>query len=533
MPSFGMSPVPSKFKAILQNVQSLNMSLAIPQNHWRLWRISHAAVDAITLTFFQISVLNHQPHLFVQQMADDPPYKPPFVFPDIWEDDDAMFSLMQPIKRPKHVDPETYNRKVDFWSALVLRYTKEQRVLLVSIRALQSVFSRDFVEEGITLSPACLDAVFDKLQAAGQAKPYTEDVSLVYSILKTGINYMLKIPASLAMQYAFGQSLGTDASKVDVDDLFVFEQLAQELIGDFISYFNKTRCHKRLTLRLPAYEYDEFESALAEFFSHEASRDFVRKYSMNSMNLVKVDRVCDASNSWESKIVWVSETLQATVPYDPKNKTALAVLTGLAHLKSIIRRHEVEEQTLLHEIEVRRNVLKKLVAEKKLREAKNLLRRTKVLEQNLEKKQCQLHNLEAMQLELESASDNQQVIHVLKDSGRALQQLTGGDKGLAAVEDAMSEVAESVQESNELSDVIASFGRNTLPVVDDDNLEQELRSLMNPTIRLPSVPSTELNVAKLDEELASLCLGESDVTGASQTSPKSSNSAKIAAAATP
>ncbi|TGZ66352.1 hypothetical protein CRM22_005353 [Opisthorchis felineus] len=486
-------------------------------------------------------------------MAADPPYKPPFVFPDIWEDDDAMFSLMQPIKRPKHVDPETYNRKVDFWSALVLRYTKEQRVLLVSIRALQSVFSRDFVEEGITLSPACLDAVFDKLQTMGQAKPYAEDVSLVYSILKTGINYMLRIPASLAMQYAFGQSVGTDASKVDVDNLFIFEQLAQELIGDFISYFNKTRCHKRLTLRLPAYEYDEFESALAEFFSHEASRDFVRKYSMNSMNLVKVDRVCDASNSWESKIVWVSETPQAKVPYDPKNKTALAVLTGLAHLKSIIRRHEVEEQTILHEIEVRRNVLKKLLAEKKLqtaiylsiwpptiqliqsrlREAKNLLRRTKVLEQNLEKKQCQLHNLEAMQLELESASDNQQVIHVLKDSGLALQQITGGGKGLAAVEDAMSDVAESVQESNELSDIITSFGRNTLPVVDDDNLEQELRSLINPTSRLPSVPSTELNVAKLDEELASLCLGESDVTGAPNTSPKSSNSAKIAATATP
>ncbi|CAH8571055.1 unnamed protein product [Dicrocoelium dendriticum] len=115
-----------------------------------------------------------------------------FTLPDVWNDDDAMFDLMQPIRRPKNIDPDAYNQKISFWSSLLSEYCRTQRVLVVSIRALSSVFSRYFAEEQIHMSPACLSEVVRVLQESGVIKAYT-DFSVV-SILRNGFQFILGLP---------------------------------------------------------------------------------------------------------------------------------------------------------------------------------------------------------------------------------------------------------------------------------------------------------------------------------------------------
>ncbi|VDP85913.1 unnamed protein product [Echinostoma caproni] len=136
-----------------------------------------------------------------------------------------------------------------------------------------------------------------------------------------------------------------------------------------------------------------------------------------------------------------------------------------------------------------------------VREAKSLLQRTKALEKSLATRQTHLHNLEAMQLQIDSASDNQSVLRALADSGRALQQTTGGSEGLAKIEDTMHDIADTVQDTNEVSDMMSSFGRTSF-VTDEDELENELKDLLTPEPESNKPkPATKTPAQIADEEL--------------------------------
>lgn len=94
----------------------------------------------------------------------------------------------------------------------------------------------------------------------------------------------------------------------------------------------------------------------------------------------------------------------------------------------------------------------------RVREAKSLLQRTKILEKSLASRQIHLQHLEAMHLQIDSASDNQTVLCALAASGRALQQITGGTDGLTKVEDTVHDIADSIQDSNEVSQICFYVG---------------------------------------------------------------------------
>ena len=86
----------------------------------------------------------------------------------------------------------------------------------------------------------------------------------------------------------------------------------------------------------------------------------------------------------------------------------------------------------------------------RMTEAKNLLRRTKVLEKSLEQKRIQIQNLETMQLQIESATDNRSVLSVLSSASVALQRTTGGLEGITNAENTMNEVIDGIHESQEV-----------------------------------------------------------------------------------
>lgn len=66
-------------------------------------------------------------------------------------------------------------------------------------------------------------------------------------------------------------------------------------------------------------------------------------------------------------------------------------------------------------------------------------------------KHQQLHKLEMMKMQIDSASDNHRVLDTLAASSRALQQTTGGTKGLAKAEETVAQLHESVQDAEEVS----------------------------------------------------------------------------------
>ncbi|KAF7231970.1 hypothetical protein EG68_10865 [Paragonimus skrjabini miyazakii] len=460
---------------------------------------------------------------------------PPFILPDVWEDDDEMFNLMQPIRRPQHADPVTYNHKINFWSDLIMKYAKEQRVLVVNVRALQSVFSRYFTEEGIHMSPACLKEVMKILLKLNLVQPHIEQDGFLLSLIKTGVHYLVDVPLRYTIQFALGSEYIKDNPEDDLDKQFVFHKLAEDFVEKFVAYFNDTFQNKRLTMRLPVYELNDLECALATFFPHEATRSYIRRQCIERYRCIRIENVHDSEDCWNTQIAWVSESHLVTVPKASSlesEKTELAFLTGLAHLRDAIRRQEAEEKKLIAEIEERHSCIKVFMKDKRIREAKNLLQRTKILEHSLKKKQSQLQNLEAMRLQLDCTSDNQSVLRALANSNRALKRLTGGAEGLSKVEDTMSELAESVQESNEISDLIDSFGKTSLGNLDEDQLEMELRDLLKPD--KPSSPARKPAQTRheptdaLEAELNSLSLSDLDLPDVPDVSESSSADKKMA-----
>lgn len=115
-----------------------------------------------------------------------------------------MYSLMQPIKRPKHIDPVTYNSKVEFWNELILQYAETERVLVVTQNTLQLAFSRYFQEEGITLGPQCLNEVFEHLKIKQLLQLCDNRAITLGSLLWEGMSYLLKKPVSFAWDWLLG-----------------------------------------------------------------------------------------------------------------------------------------------------------------------------------------------------------------------------------------------------------------------------------------------------------------------------------------
>ncbi|CAL8079816.1 unnamed protein product [Calicophoron daubneyi] len=454
-------------------------------------------------------------------MTEGDPAPSEFILPSIWDDDDSMFALMQPLKRPKHVDPEKYQQKIGFWSDLLLKYVQQQRVLVVSERALESVFSRYFPEEHVTLTPKCLGETLHFLEENQNVKPYTSGWGYWTSVLSSGLEYFVKKPLVWTFRSVLGDISNAQQQSGDPDSLFVFHKLGEEVAEEFIDWFNRTKSDKRIYPRIPVYTVEEFEGALATFVPHEASRSYIRQICSNNFRCIRKEQVSSAGDQHATEVVRVSESSTSPLPRLSRSEeaqTESAVLAGLVHIKTVISQLEEEEQKITTEIEERRTRVKALLADKRIREAKNLLRRAKILEKSLEMKQNQLQNLESMQLQIESASDNQTVLRALADSSRALQTKTGGAAGLAVVEETMNDVAESMQDSNELSDLISSFARTSVGATESDDLEAELKELLGPDKAkqkpiLPSPPRADkgLDEEALEAELAALDANLPDV----------------------
>lgn len=74
-----------------------------------------------------------------------------------------------------------------------------------------------------------------------------------------------------------------------------------------------------------------------------------------------------------------------------------------------------------------------------------------MLEKSLEQKQLQLNNLETMLIDIESATENRNIVLVLNSVNEALRQAVGGSNALSKAEGVMNDVMDRIQESQEVN----------------------------------------------------------------------------------
>ncbi|CAH8441146.1 unnamed protein product [Schistosoma intercalatum] len=304
---------------------------------------------------------------------------------------------------------------------------------------------------------------------------------------------------------------------------FVFSQFAENSAVEFLSWFHDNYRDQRLLPHSAVYDLELFNSALSNFYSHVATREYIFDLLSNIKHCVSVETT-STSDSQPIQIIRVGEDINSR-PNKPTNPDAAKIessaLSGIVQLKSTIKQLENEEKRLETVIEQRRSHIKSLLLDKRNSEAKSLLRRTKVLEKSLEQKQLQLNNLETMLIDIESATENRNIVHVLNSVNEALRQAVGGSNALSKAEGVMNDVMDRIQESQEISDVVSSFGRTSIGLEDMSDLEQELDNfLVEP--KKPSPPGkTQPSFDDLEAELAALKLVTDEV--ASLTDQNSSS----------
>ncbi|CAH8484814.1 unnamed protein product [Heterobilharzia americana] len=430
-----------------------------------------------------------------------------FHLPDIWDDDDAMFSLMQPIRRSKIIDPVGYNAKITFWRRILISYAKSQNAFVVCKQSLQKLFTRHFPVEGVDLFPQSLGEVISDMVSEGLLETITPPRSILGNIF-TVFSYAVQQPISWAYHYFNGQHL-SNATESDVSNQqFVFSQFAETSAVEFLSWFHKNYHDQRLLPHSPVYELDLFNSALSSFYSHTATREYIWDLMNSTKHCVSVE-ITSTSNSQLIKIIRVSDNINArpTKPSDSEAaKTELSALNGIVQLKSTIKQLENEEKRLETTIDQRRDQIKSLLLNKKNSEAKSLLRRTKVIEKSLEQKQIQLNNLETMLLDLESATENRNIVRVLSSVNEALKHAVGGSDALSKAEGIVYDVMDRIHESQDISDAFASLGRNSLGLEETNDLEHELEEFLDTSKKSLSSAEIHPSYDDLEAELASLTL---------------------------
>ncbi|KAH8854496.1 Charged multivesicular body protein isoform 1 [Schistosoma japonicum] len=432
-----------------------------------------------------------------------------FCLPDIWDDDDAMYSLMQPIRRSKVVDPVNYNAKITFWKRILLSYAKNHKTFIICKQSLQKLFTRHFPVEGIDLYPQSLGEVISDLISEGLLEAVTPNKGILGSIFTT-FSYIVHKPISWVYQYVNGQ-LHDSVETNTLDGQFVFSQFAEDSAVEFLSWFHDNYRDQSLLPNLSVYDLEIFSSALSSFYSHTASREYIFDLLNNNKHCVSVETI-STLDSKPIQIIRVGEDI-CSRPIKPSSSDAAKVessaLSGIIQLRYTINQLENEEKRLETVIEQRRAHIKSLLLDKRNSEAKSLLRRTKTLEKSLEQKQLQLHNLETMLVDIESATENRNIVRVLSNVNEALKQAVGGSDALSQAEGVVNDVMDKIQESQEISDVVASFGLTSSGLEEMSDLEQELGRL------LAAPRKTQPSFDDLEAELSALTL----VTDKTDSSP--------------
>ncbi|CAH8831091.1 unnamed protein product [Trichobilharzia szidati] len=437
-----------------------------------------------------------------------------FQLPDIWNDDDAMYSLMQPIRRSKLVDPVNYNAKITFWKRTLLSYAKSQKAYVVCIDSLQKLFTRHFPVEGVDLFPQSLGEVITEMESEGLLEPVIPPRSILGNIF-TALSYVVHQPALWAYQYLSGQQSSSKTESDMLDQQFVFTEFAESSAAEFMSWFHENYCDQRLLPHSPVYDLDVFNSALSRFYSHAATREYIWNLLKNIKHCVSVETT-STTNAKPIQIVRVGENINTRPAKPPNSETAKmesSVLSGIVQLKTTIGQLENEEERLETTIEQNRAQIKSLLMNKKNLEAKSLLRRTKVLEKSLDQKQTQLNNLERMLLDIQSAAENRNIVRVLGSVNEALKLAVGGSDALNKAEGIVTDVMESIHESQEISDALSSYGRSSFNLEDMSDLEQELNDFLSPPKKPLSPERVQRpNYDDLEAELASLTLSTDKIS---------------------
>ncbi|XP_061624869.1 charged multivesicular body protein 7 [Phyllopteryx taeniolatus] len=413
-----------------------------------------------------------------------------------WDDDERMNFLFSDFKETRDVNTMDWDSKMEFWAPRVLQSCRERRSVSVNVRELNEIFRRK------ETSPLGLPTVLDAMARRGELQRESEFAAKAdCGWLWWGVGVLLVKP----LKWTFSSVLG--ASPAPSEESFVVLQLAKEKAAEVLRIYRSSEFASRSVI--------SFEELRAVSSGACADESALR----TTLLQLQRDKQVAVSLHEGEKIVKFCQPGQARV------SSVTDVDIGIYQLRRSEKLLEERLEKLGPEADKCREEARVLLREGKKTQALRCLRGRKRLEKRADGLFGQLESIRGILDRVAQSQTDKTVLQAYR-AGMAGLRLSLEDVTVEGAESIVEQIQELCDKQDEVNQAIS--GGVTSSAADDDELEEELNSLLDeskmypevpnelpPSLAgddlldsLPAVPQTDLNVGteQLEEELRQLML---------------------------
>ncbi|XP_077456267.1 charged multivesicular body protein 7 [Stigmatopora argus] len=410
--------------------------------------------------------------------------------PSEWGDDERMNFLFSEFKDSREVNTMDWDSKMNFWTALVLQNCRERCTVCVNLEELNKTFRRK------EKTPLGLTTVIQSMARCGKLQRELEFAANVdCGWLSWGVGVLLVKP----LKWTFSSLLG--GSRVALEESFVLIELVKEKAAEVLKLYRNSE--------LASHSVVSFHELCT------LTRGVCADESTLCMALLQLqrDKQVAVSSNEGGKVVKFCQPGQARV------STVTDVDIGIYQLQQSEKLLEERLEKLGLEAEKCREEARALLREGKKVQALRCLRGQKRVEKRADNVAGQLESIRGIRDRIAQSQTDKMVLQAYQ-AGMASLRHELKDVTVGGAESLLDQIQELCDKQDDINQIISGVVSNA----DDDELEEELKSLLeqsdgnvdiprdvpgeHPLDLLPAVPSNDLdfNAKQLEEELKMLTL---------------------------
>ncbi|XP_077571114.1 charged multivesicular body protein 7 [Stigmatopora nigra] len=411
--------------------------------------------------------------------------------PPEWGDDDRMNFLFSEFKDSREVNTMDWDSKMNFWTALVLQSCRDRRTVCINLDELNKTFRRK------EKTPLGLTIVIQSMARCGKLQRESEFAANVdCGWLSWGVGVLLVKP----LKWTFSSLLG--GSRVALEESFVLIELVKEKAAEVLKLYRNSELASHSVV-----SFHELYTLTCGVCADEST------LCMALLQLQREKQVAVSLNEGE-KVVKFCQPGQARV------STVTDVDIGIYQLQQSEKLLEERLEKLGLEAEKCREEARVLLRDGKKVQALRCLRGRKRVEKRADNLVGQMESIRGILDRIAQSQTDKMVLQAYQAGMTSLRHALK-DVTVEGAESLLDQIQELCDTQDEINQTISGGVSNT----DDDELEDELRSLLeqsddnvdipkdvipdeNPLDLLPAVPTNNLDFSdkQLEEELKMLTL---------------------------
>ncbi|XP_063787839.1 charged multivesicular body protein 7 [Pseudophryne corroboree] len=382
-------------------------------------------------------------------------------YPLDWEDDDRMSFLFSAFKQTRDVDSADWDSKMAFWIPLIVEHAKDRRLLTVTLRQLQT----DFTRKGCTALG--LGTVMEEMLRRGILQIESDYVS---GIASGWISWGMRQLVIKPLRWTVGTVLRL---QINPDEAFLVPDVIKE----------------QAALVLQKYQSSPLSSVslLSEDDVYGLCKELIASPSALKLVLLQLQRekkICVLQREGERLVKFIQG---GTAHVTPIGDTDL----GVYELRKSEKLLSEKVQSVCEESDRLTEEAKKFNRAGNKQQALRCLRRRKLSERRMTELQNKLDTVQNTLERISMAETDRKVVSAYQMGVSALRSALK-DVSLEKTESLVEQIQEFCDLQDDVSQTLAGAGSGDLDV-DTDELERELNEILQEEeADLPEVPTGPL-----------------------------------------